>query len=887
VLVAGLLLTLSSGATAQLRAPGSGGVVALEEALRPLGVYQRLLIIGAHPDDEDTELLTLAVRKLGAEAAYLSLNRGEGGQNLIGPELGEALGLIRTEELLAARGIDGARQYFTRAYDFGYSKTLEDTWLHWPRDTILKDVVRTVRRFQPQVIVSVFSGTPNDGHGQHQAAGWAAHEAFRVAGDSTVFPELLAEEGLTPWTPVKLYRGARFNRAAATLHISSGDLDPVIGQSYHQIAMRSRSQHRSQDMGRLQTMGPSEVRVELVEDRSGTDEGGAGLFAGVDTTLSAILEHAGMQNGDAARAMAAYAERIRHAKAVPRPTAIHALADSLELAWRDLEAVLEALADRDEATTSSLLVPPALDDQGRHLAAAILAARGIVVDAVANRNLGTPGDTLVLQLNAWNAGPGPARMTMWPQQRIGTLEGLSNASARPILPGQVDSLRVRLIPDRMAANPYFLQAPRRNGVYQWVAPEGVAASGMYSVLGLPFAPAPVRGAFTLMLDSGSPTVHREASYRYRDQAVGEVRLPLVILPTLDVTFEPRHTVLPAGGEPRHFTVTLTNHSASPVAGTVRLEVPSGWPRVNSQVFSLTAGSQVAYSFPVTVPSTVSSGTFRIGAVAQTDDGVEYRDGVVAVDYPHIHTRTFTRRAEADVRVTDMAMPALARIGYIRGAADRVPEALWDIGLPVTIIDDAMLAQGALEDFDAIVVGSRAYEVNRALVLHNDRLLAYAHAGGLLLVQYQQYQFFDGDFAPYPMSVGGRPLIADGATSDGATPGRNTHDRVADQTAPVRVLDPDNPVVAMPNRLTDADWEGWVQERGLYFARSWDPAYRSALEMHDPGEGPLEGSILVADVGEGRYVYTGVSFFRQLPAGVPGAYRLFMNLLALSEERGVP
>jgi len=212
-------------ALAQLAPPTTGGITALEEALRPLGVYKRLLIIGAHPDDEDTELLTLAVRMHGAEAAYLSLNRGEGGQNLIGPELGEGLGLIRTEELLAARRIDGARQFFTRAYDFGYSKSIEDTWHHWPRDSILKDVVRIVRRFRPQVIVSVFSGTPSDGHGQHQAAGWAAHEAFRVAGDSTVFPELFAEEGFRPWSPVKLYRSARFDRRSATLRISGGELD--------------------------------------------------------------------------------------------------------------------------------------------------------------------------------------------------------------------------------------------------------------------------------------------------------------------------------------------------------------------------------------------------------------------------------------------------------------------------------------------------------------------------------------------------------------------------------------------------------------------------------------------------------------------------------------
>src|SRR5689334_23030771 len=251
-----------------------------------LGHYKRVLMIGAHPDDEDTELLTLLVRGMGVEAAYLSLNRGEGGQNLIGPELGEALGLLRSEELLSARRLDGARQYFTRAYDFGFSKTLDDTWAHWPRDTILKDVVRAIRRFRPQIVVSIFSGTPRDGHGQHQAAGWAAQEAFRAAGDSTRFPELAREDGLRPWTPLKLYRSTRFDTAATTVTLEGGALDRSAGLSFHQIAMAGRSLHRSQDMGRIQNLGRSPVRLALIADRTGA--GGDGLFSGVDTVTGAL-----------------------------------------------------------------------------------------------------------------------------------------------------------------------------------------------------------------------------------------------------------------------------------------------------------------------------------------------------------------------------------------------------------------------------------------------------------------------------------------------------------------------------------------------------------------------------------------------------------------------
>ncbi|MGE3527704.1 MAG: PIG-L family deacetylase, partial [Gemmatimonadales bacterium] len=275
-------------ALAQLEPPATGGVVALDQELRMLGHYQRVLMIGAHPDDEDTELLTVLVRGRGVEAAYLALNRGEGGQNLIGSELGEGLGLLRSGELLAARRLDGAGQFFTRAFDFGYSKTLEDTWQHWPRDSVLKDVVRIVRQFRPQVIVSIFSGTPRDGHGQHQAAGWAVNEAFRIAGDPARFPD-----AGPAWTPLKLFRSTRFDAAATTLALNGGELDPVVGRSFRQIAMQGRSLHRSQDMGMLQPIGPSSVRLRLVEDRTGA--GGDAIFAGFDTTLAGMARAVGLR----------------------------------------------------------------------------------------------------------------------------------------------------------------------------------------------------------------------------------------------------------------------------------------------------------------------------------------------------------------------------------------------------------------------------------------------------------------------------------------------------------------------------------------------------------------------------------------------------------------
>ena len=892
---ASLLLLVVSGVilgpgriAAQLEAPSTGGLVALQEALRPLGHNERLLVIGAHPDDEDTELLALAVRRFGAEAAYLALNRGEGGQNLIGPELGEALGLIRTEELLAARRIDGARQFFTRAYDFGYSKTLADTWSQWPRDSILKDVVRIIRRFRPQVVVSIFSGTPRDGHGQHQAAGWAAHEAFRVAGDSTVFPELWAEEGLRPWRPVKLYQSARFSPQRATLRIAGGDLDPIVGQSYHQIAMRSRSQHRSQDMGRLQRMGPSEVRLELEEDRSGRPAGPDGLFAGVDTTLGALVAASPVGGDSLADVLTRYGSRVAAARLMPLPGSLEALADTLERAWGDLVTVLDRVAlGAGAAPGGELEVSPALHDQGVHLADAIRIATGVMFDIVTDRSSATPGDTMRVTLLGWNTSHRPVDLTMWPRQRVGLVEGNPHPSGGgTVPPGEVDSITVAVGVDRSVVDPYFLQLPRSGAMYQWSVPEGLSGRGIFSVFGLPFEPAPVRGSVTISLANGSLTYLREAAFRKRDQANGEVRRRVQVLPGLDVSLAPRNTVMAVGGEPRSFTVTLVNRKRAAIAGRVRLELPSGWPIVQPQQFRLDPGATGSYGFAVPVPPDLSAGQFRIAAVAETTDGASYRLGAVRVDYPHIHPRTFTRPAISGVHLAQLALPRLASIGYIRGAADKVPEVLWDLGLPVKIIDPSTMAGGDLSGFDAIIVGSRAYEIDAGLVRHNERLMDYARRGGLVLVQYQQYQFFDGGFAPFPLSVGGRPPVAGGVTSAGSRPGFNTHDRVADETVPVHILDPGDRVVRQPNVLTEADWDGWIQERGLYFARTWDKSYRSVLEMHDPGEGPLEGSLLVAPVGKGTYVYTGISFFRELPAGVPGAYRLFMNLLALAQSKEV-
>lgn len=871
-LLAGCLLAVAAPLAAQLEPPSGGGVVALEHELRMLGHYKRVLVIGAHPDDEDTELLTELVRGEGAEAAYLSLNRGEGGQNVIGPELGEALGLLRTEELLAARRLDGARQFFTRAYDFGFSKTEAETWTHWPRDSVLKDVVRIVRRFRPQIVVSIFSGTPRDGHGQHQAAGWAAREAFRIAGDATRFPELAAE-GLKPWTPLKLYQSTRFDSAATTLVIQGGVLDSAVGKSYHQIAMAGRSLHRSQDMGQLQRIGPSVIRLRLVQDRTGRDAGG--LWSGIDTTLAGMAAVAGPGSGSPALwdSLAAALEGFRRARAP-------ALTETLDR----FAAALPRTGGEDQVRVG--VATPEQWDQLTHLQRAIQLSSGVVCDAVADDQRVVPGQVLQVAATCWNAGSQPVTVPLvvvrgnaeWPWLH-------QSQDGATIAPGTVANWTFDVtIPDTAApTRPYFLDHPRDGDFYVWPAAPA-------EVLGTPFEDPLMTAEF------GADIEPREVTFRYRSPTAGEVRRPIMVVPRIDVKLDPDTLVWPAAGRlARRFTVTLTHGARDSTDGAVRLVAPAGWSVGQPQPFSFSREDESrSFTFEVRPPAAVRAGSIGIRAEARDRAERTYDAGVFVVDYPHIRPRSYVRKAAASVRVAPLALPRLARIGYVRGAADRVPEALRSVGLPVTLLDAAALERGDLSRYDAIVVGSRAYETEPALVSSNPRLLDYARRGGLVIVQYQQYGFFTRGYAPYPMTVGGQPLRLDVVTRTGALaqPGSPvvragppvTHDRVTDETAPVRILVPAHPVFRVPNRIGPEDWADWVQERGLYFAHSWDRAYVPLLETHDPGEGPLEGSLLVARVGKGTYVYTGLAFFRELPAGVPGAYRLFANLLALAASR---
>ncbi|MDH4349229.1 MAG: PIG-L family deacetylase, partial [Gemmatimonadota bacterium] len=743
----------------------------------------------AHPAGEDGEQLGVLVVGVGAEAAYLSLNRGEGGQNLIGAELGEELGLLRSEELLAARRVDGGRQFFTRAYDFGFSKTLDDTWSHWPRDSVLKDVVRIVRRFRPQVLVSVFTGQPRDGHGQHQAAGWVAAEAFQVAGDPARFPELEREEGLTAWTPIKLYRSTRFDTAATTLTLDGGVLDPAIGQSYHQIAMRSRSLHRSQDMGQVQRAGPSVTRMQLVQDRA---HAGPGLFDGIETRIEALA-------GDADDAgLEQYQRDVRGGRVAFETGDRAAARGRLAAAARRLEGIRERHGAEHGAV---------LGDQARHLHQALAALLGIVPDAVINRPTMVAGETGYVISRVWNAGSDTIRLTASLVEH-GAERG-EERRERVIPPGAVgdDTLRVTLPDSSPVSTPYFLRAPRAGDLYAWPA-------GDPAVLGLPFQPPPLSVRHEISWRGATMALTREVAYMYNDQARGEVRLPVAVAPRLSVRVEPAHGIWNvARNRSSRVRVTVTGTAADSIAGRVRLELPAGWAAAGPGEFRFgRSGASAAFDFALTAPQGAAPGDYRVGALAVDWAGREYRSGHSAIDYPHVRPRTHAIPAESRIARMSVTLPRLRRVGYVRGAADRVPEALSAAGLPVEVLEPAALARQPLGGFDAVVIGPRAFETEPALLTANDRLLAYVRAGGLLIVQYQQYGYFRGGYAPYPMRLAsrepGQAINAATITDRPSTPGLAAslvggHDRVTDETAPVRLLDPAGAVVSRPNRLTAA------------------------------------------------------------------------------------
>jgi hypothetical protein len=773
--------------------------------------------------------------------------------------LGIGLGILRTEELMAARRLDGADQFFTRAYDFGYSKSADETFRYWPRDSLLADVVYIVRRFRPQVIVSIFSGTRRDGHGQHQVAGIIAREAFYAAGDPQRFPEQL-DAGLEPWAPQKLYRSTRFDTASATLTVETGALDLLYGRSYHQIAMAGRSQHRSQDMGRIEALGPRRTTMELVESRSDvmkTDE--SSLFEGIDTTLIGMLPAIRDRTTRAllAELLTGYEAHLRDARAALGRSTPSDLVAHLGLALATLREAIE-VTSAPGGESGFLRFALAVDEA--KLETAIAEGAGVIVEAFADDDLVVPGQQLSVEVQVWNGGGRPVDIE---SISLATPAGWGveplDAGTAQVGAASLARLRFRLtVPDSAKpTRPYFLRTPVDGGVYVWpFASEerGRARS------------APVVEAEVDVSIAGQIIGRKaEVVFRFADQARGEVRRPLYVVPALGVSVVPGVAILPLGrAEGLSFRVALRSEAVPGMDGRLYMEAPDGWSvEPAAAQFQVGApGSTATYDFRVSPPDDVAAGAHVLTAVALTADGRRYTSGYSIIDYEHVRRNVLFHESEARIEALDVAVDTGLRVAYVPGAGDAVAEAIASLDVAVEVLNEDAIAAGDLSAYDVIVLGIRAYETNDALVASNGRYLEWVREGGTLIVQYQQYRYFRGAFAPYPLEA------------------RRPHDRVTDETAPVTVLAPDHALFTRPNVIGSDDFSGWVQERGLYFASVWDERYQPLLEMADPGEDAKRGGVLVARLGDGVYVYTGLSLFRQLPAGVPGAYRLLANLLSL-------
>lgn len=849
-------IIVPTSAAAQGAVDPEHGIVAVGRSLRGLGSVKRVLLIGAHPDDEDTALLTWLERGIGADAAYLSLNRGEGGQNLIGSELGVELGLIRTGELLAARELDGAEQFFTRAYDYGYSKSAEEAFRFWSRDSLLADVVATIRRFRPQVVVSIFSGTQRDGHGQHQAAGILAREAFVVAADPARFPEQ-SEWGLAPWQPLKLYRSTRFDRDATTLAIETGEFDPLYGRSYHQIAMAGRSQHRSQDMGRIEALGPRRTRLQLLESRVRTDED-TGLFSGVDTSFSGALGAVlgGALEGNLAAAVEAYEGRLDRARDAFRVWRQERLEEELSFALAALDGIAEGLRARAAEPHAEFL----LRQERAHLENALAEAAGIVVAAFTSDDLIVPGQALMVEVELWNGGDRALAIDgIELVMPVGWSSESTTAIPNTLAPDTLVETRFRVDVSRKArpSHPYFLERPLSGAMYSW--PDDP------TVRGLAFGPPPVRVRVHMRVAGRALSRDIDAVYRYADQARGEVRRPVDVVPALGVGVQPEVSIQPLDRDwPLDVSVKLRAESPDGISGSLWLRAPKGWGVMPPEAeFDFKGpGSERLHRFRVTPAPNVAAGTYVLRAEAEDGRGRLYDIGYTMIDYPHIRRALLFHEPLMRVEAFELAVDSTLRVGLIPGVGGAVADAIESMGMQVDILSDRTIRMEDLSSYDVLVLGIRAYETNAALVAANDRVLEWVQRGGTLIVQYQQYAFFREGYAPYRMTA------------------RFPHDRVSDEQAEIRMLDPEHPVFTRPNRIEPADFEGWIQERGLYFPGEWDERYTPLIETADPGEAAKRGALLVAEYGDGLYVYTGLSLFRQLPVGVPGAYRLLANLLNL-------
>lgn len=802
----------------------------IHAGIKKLNFLGSMLYVAAHPDDENTRLISYFANEVNAHTTYLSLTRGDGGQNLIGTELKELLGVLRTQELLAARRVDGGNQTFSRANDFGYSKHPDETLKIWNKDEVLSDVVWAIRKFQPDVIINRFDHrTPGRTHGHHTSSAMLSVEAFDLSNDSNIYPEQLAH--YQPWQAKRLFMntswwfyGSREKFAKADksnmLSVDAGVYYPMRGVSNSEIAAQSRSMHKCQGFGSAGTRGSELEYLELIKgDLPKVKED---LFGGVNTTWSRI--EGGAPIGKIMEEIDAEFDNQNPSASVQKLMQAYKMIQSLnDSKWKSIKS-----------------------DEIKNL---ITACTGLFLEAAANNESAVTGENVELAIEYINRSE--ANITL---KKIA------------ITPAGKDTSLFKQLPYN-TSNKEFIsyKIPKEMGPTSpyWLHEKGTL--GMYNVedqtkRGIPEIKNPITVSFDLNINGVDMTFNRNVIFKKTDRVRGEVYQPFEIVTPVSTSIDNEIFIF-ADNEPQTINVSVKAYQDN-LKGTVELCHPNTW-RVEPENYDVALenkGEEASFTFQL-YPSEAQEENFIVPLVKIGDDG--YTDKIVKIDYEHVPLQTIAMDASVKVVKLDIKKEG-ENIAYIMGAGDKVPESLRQIGYNVDIIPVSQISIAALSNYDACVVGIRAYNVEDDLKFKHKYLLEYVEKGGTLIIQYNTTRGLNlKDIGPYPMTLG--------------------RGRVSVEEAEVRILLPDHPALNHPNKITSKDFDNWVQERGLYFPEEWDEKYDALLSSNDPGEDPRDGSLLVTEYGNGYFVYSGLSWFRELPAGVPGAFRLLANLISLKKE----
>jgi len=807
---------------AQVKAP-----VPASEILHQMQKLQnttRVLYVAAHPDDENTRLIAYLENGKKIDAAYLSLTRGDGGQNVIGPELREGLGLIRTQELLAARKIDGGEQFFTRANDFGYSKNPDETFNKWGKEQVLSDVVWTIRNFQPDIIITRFNQTPGITHGHHTASAILANEAFKLAGDESAFPKQL--KFTDTWQPKKIYwntsswffRGKEGFDKSQYVTDNAGGYSPLLGISYTEMAALSRSRHKSQAFGTAGSRGDEIEYFEYWNGPENQDE----LFSGIDHSWRKF------KNGETIQ------------KAIDK-----LIADYQPLKPEESVEQLFVIKQLLEKTEDSAVK----EDKLEVIKELILNCTGFYHLLFHDNPYVSPADQVNVKLELVNRSE--VNIEIVSAKILSLDENLPISGKLENNQVKLEEFSIKLPIDIPYSNPYWLNEPSANGLYKVEKQQMIGKAENDPAL---------EAKITLKIEGNEISFMSPLKYKTSDRINGESIQPLYILPAVSVEFDEEVSIFTSQGQQKELSLKVEALKDN-ISGKLDLKLPEGWKLVESDndLMFENLSKNSSRVFNIVVESGKQSGKFELKASIKIGGKSNEAHNVQEIQYDHIPNQVILRNAKQQLVLADVKIEG-KKIGYIEGAGDAVDEALKAMGYDVETIDIENISSGELVQYDAIIAGIRAYNLNAALQVHYDKMNEYMNSGGVYMVQYNTtYSLPDTDFWPYPLHI--------------------SRDRITVEESPMKFINPDHQVLHYPNKITADDFKGWVQERGLYFPDQWDQQYEPILVGNDPDEKPKKGALLIAEYGKGKFVYTGLSFFRELPAGVPGAYRLLANLLA--------